>query len=56
LGGGRIYTAGELEHDARVARTAQGGVSVPHSLQLNMRDLRDKLETVKAKYPKLPFE
>ncbi|KAH8070551.1 oxidoreductase [Aureococcus anophagefferens] len=56
LAGGRIWTAGELEHDARVARHAQGGLSVPYPLQKNMTDLRDKIPALKAKYAKLPFE
>lgn len=56
LGGGRIWTAGEPENDARVARTAQGGVSVPGALQKDMVALRDKLPSLKEKYAKLPFE
>jgi len=56
LGGGRIWTAGEPENDARTARTAQGGVSVPGALQKDMVMLRDKLPALKEKYAKLPFE
>ena len=56
LGGGRIWTAGEMENDARINRTAQGGLSVPHALQKDMANLRDKLPTLKEKYAKLPFE
>lgn len=55
-GPGRIWTAGELENDARVARTAQGGMKVPKSLQQNMLDLREKCPGMKEKYSKLPFE
>eukprot|EP00979_Chaetoceros_neogracilis_P007345 scaffold1531_cov247-Chaetoceros_neogracile.AAC.1 len=55
-GPGRIWTAGELENDARVARTGQGGMNVPKVLQQNMLDLRDKRPGMKKKYPKLPFE
>ena len=55
-GPGRIYTAGELEHIARTERTANGGVSVPASLQKNMQALRDKFDALKEKYPILPFE
>ena len=55
-GPGRIWTAGELEHDARQERTAQGGVSVPYALQQDMRALRDKLPPLQSKYAKLPFE
>lgn len=55
-GPGRIWTAGELENDARVARTAQGGMKVPNVLQQNMVDLRNKFPNLQEKYPKLPFE
>ena len=55
-GPGRIWTAGELEHEARVGRTAQGGVSVPYSLQKDMVALRNKLPQLQEKYAKLPFE
>ena len=56
LAGGRIWTAGEPEHDARTTRTAQGGLSVPAALQADMITLRDKLPLLKAKYAKFPFE
>jgi len=56
MGAGRIYTAGELEHVARVERTAQGGVSVPYALQKDMVALRNKLPSLQEKYAKLPFE
>mmetsp|Transcript_20395 Transcript_20395/g.42747 ORF Transcript_20395/g.42747 Transcript_20395/m.42747 type:complete len:442 (-) Transcript_20395:65-1390(-) len=52
----RIYTAGEKEHVARVERHAQGGLSVPASLQANMAKLRDARPGLAEKYPKLPFE
>jgi len=55
-GPGRIWTAGELENDARVTRTAQGGMNVPIVLQQNMLDLRENCPGMKEKYPKLPFE
>eukprot|EP00521_Asterionellopsis_glacialis_P017936 CAMPEP_0195306924 /NCGR_PEP_ID=MMETSP0707-20130614/37447_1 /TAXON_ID=33640 /ORGANISM="Asterionellopsis glacialis, Strain CCMP134" /LENGTH=479 /DNA_ID=CAMNT_0040371157 /DNA_START=3681 /DNA_END=5120 /DNA_ORIENTATION=+ len=55
-GPGRIWTAGELEHDARLARTAQGGMKVPPVLQQNMMDLRDTRPGLKELYDKLPFE
>eukprot|EP00629_Pelagomonadales_sp_RCC1024_P008671 CAMPEP_0119271372 /NCGR_PEP_ID=MMETSP1329-20130426/7989_1 /TAXON_ID=114041 /ORGANISM="Genus nov. species nov., Strain RCC1024" /LENGTH=407 /DNA_ID=CAMNT_0007271419 /DNA_START=207 /DNA_END=1427 /DNA_ORIENTATION=- len=35
-GPGRIWTAGEPEHDARTQRTAGGGVPVPPALQAHM--------------------
>jgi len=55
-GPGRIWTAGERENDARVSRTAQGGMKVPKSLQQNMLDLREKCPGMNEKYSKLPFE
>lgn len=55
-GPGRIWTAGEPEHDARVERTAQGGMKVPLSLQKNMVALRENRPGLKEKYPKFPFE
>lgn len=55
-GPGRIWTAGEPENDARVSRTAQGGMLVPPSLQSNMTKLRDTRPGLKHKYPSLPFE
>jgi len=56
LGGGRIWTAGELENDCRIERTEQGGVSVPYALQKDMVALRNKLPALQEKYAKLPFE
>jgi LDH2 family malate/lactate/ureidoglycolate dehydrogenase len=56
LGPGRIWTAGEPEHDERGRRYAQGGMNVPKSLQQNMRDLRDKFPSLQEKYATLPFE
>ena len=55
-GPGRIYTAGELEHEARISRTGQGGMPVPKALQQNMIDLRNQHPNLKEKYGKLPFE
>eukprot|EP00979_Chaetoceros_neogracilis_P005260 scaffold944_cov127-Chaetoceros_neogracile.AAC.2 len=55
-GPGRIWTAGELENDARLARTAQGGMKVPKVLQQNMLDLREMRPGMKKKYSKFPFE
>ncbi len=55
-GPGRIWTAGEPENDARLARTAQGGMKVVVPLQKNMIDLRNNRPGLKEKYPKLPFE
>lgn len=55
-GPGRIWTAGEKENDERVARTRQGGMKVPISLQNNMKVLRDQRPNMKDKYPTLPFE
>jgi len=55
-GPGRIWTAGEIENDARVARTAQGGMKVSKVLQQNMIDLRDKHPALQEKYKQFPFE
>ena len=55
-GPGRIWTAGEPEHDARVQREAQGGMIVPESLQNNMKALRDSRPGLQEKYAKFPFE
>mmetsp|Transcript_954 Transcript_954/g.817 ORF Transcript_954/g.817 Transcript_954/m.817 type:complete len:98 (+) Transcript_954:16-309(+) len=55
-GPGRIWTAGEKEQDARLERTAQGGMVVSKPLQQNMIDLRNKHPALKEKYPKFPFE
>jgi LDH2 family malate/lactate/ureidoglycolate dehydrogenase len=56
LGPGRIWTAGEPEHDARVAREAQGGMVVAQVLQQNMLDLRETRPGLKEKYPTFPWE
>jgi len=56
IGGGRIWTAGEPENDARTERTGQGGMKVVVPLQKNMIALRDSRPGLKDKYPKLPFE
>lgn len=55
-GPGRIWTAGEPEHEKRLDRTAKGGVTVPPALLQNMKDLRDELPGMKEKYAKLSFE
>ncbi len=55
-GPGRIWTAGEPENDARVSRTAQGGVVVPPILLREMKELRDTLPGMNVKYEKLIFE
>ena len=56
IGPGRIWTAGEPENDARIARTAQGGMVVPIPLQKSMKALRDTRPGLSTKYQKLPFE
>lgn len=56
LGPGRIWTAGEKEHDCRTERFGQGGMKVVKSLQKNMLDLRENRPGLKEKYPKFPFE
>eukprot|EP00977_Amphora_coffeiformis_P030031 scaffold44390_cov153-Amphora_coffeaeformis.AAC.1 len=40
-GPGRIWTAGEPEHDAYMAQSDMGGMIVPPALQQVMKDLRD---------------
>mmetsp|Transcript_15442 Transcript_15442/g.23969 ORF Transcript_15442/g.23969 Transcript_15442/m.23969 type:complete len:459 (+) Transcript_15442:124-1500(+) len=55
-GPGRIWTAGEMEHDARCQRMGQGGMPVPEPLQKNMVALRETRPGLKDKYPVLPFE
>jgi len=55
-GPGRIWTAGEIENDTRLARSAQGGMKVLKVLQQNMIDLREQHPSLKKKYCKLPFE
>lgn len=55
-GEGRIWTAGELENNARMKRYDQGGLTVPPVLQKDMASLRDKFPSLQSKYIKLPFE
>jgi len=55
-GPGRIWTAGELEHEAFMKQMAQGGMSVPKPLQDVMVQLRDSRPGLKEKYSRLPFE
>jgi LDH2 family malate/lactate/ureidoglycolate dehydrogenase len=56
--GGRIFTAGEKEHIARVERTAAGGCPVPASLQKDMKVVRERFPELMKKYPigSFPFE
>jgi L-2-hydroxycarboxylate dehydrogenase (NAD+) len=56
LGPGRIWTAGEPEHDAWLRQSKAGGMSVPQVLQDNMIHLRDRRPGLKDKYPIFPFE
>ena len=55
-GPGRIWTAGELEHDFRQKRAAAGGTMVPPILLEEMKTLRDTLPALTTKYQKLIFE
>ena len=55
-GPGRIYTAGELEHDAEEERSANGGTPVPEALLNDMKALRDKFPALAEKYSKFIFE
>lgn len=55
-GPGQIWTAGEVEHDAFLAQTEQGGMKVPKSLLNDMLELRDNRQELQEKYRKFPFE
>lgn len=55
-GPGRIWTAGEPEHEVSQNRKREGGTVVPPVLLQEMKDLRDKLPTLKGKYEKFNFE
>lgn len=68
-GPGRIWTAGEVEWDARQQRGGgraahsfaetpggAGGCPCPPPLQKDLKELRDTLPGMKEKYAQLPFE
>ncbi|CAJ1438836.1 unnamed protein product [Effrenium voratum] len=55
-GPGRIWTAGEPEHDFRKQRAAEGGVMVPPALLKDMQNLREGLPGLRDKYLKFCFE
>eukprot|EP00736_Rhodelphis_marinus_P003566 Rmarinus@m.19043 len=50
----RIYTAGEIEHEAELEGSRTGGVHIGRALQQNLIDIRNELNL--TKYEKLPFE
>jgi LDH2 family malate/lactate/ureidoglycolate dehydrogenase len=56
IGPGKIWTAGELENEARIERMGQGGMKVDPALQKDMINLRNNRPGLKEKYPNLPFE
>lgn len=55
-GPGRIYTAGEMEHDVFVKRAATGGTQVPTALMNDMKQLREQYPSLQEKYSKFSFE
>lgn len=55
-GPGRIYTAGELEHEGTLACERNGGTLVPDALQKDMLAIREKYPSIQEKYPKFSFE
>jgi L-2-hydroxycarboxylate dehydrogenase (NAD+) len=56
FGPGRIWTAGEPEHDSKMHREAAGGCLLPPLLLNQLQELRDTLPGLKEKYPTMPFE
>ena len=55
-GPGRIWTAGESEHDAQVQREKMGGTMIPEALMKDMVKMREQFPVIKEKYPKFDFE
>eukprot|EP00172_Hildenbrandia_rubra_P000165 Plantae.Rhodophyta-Hildenbrandia_rubra.ctg10738.p1 GENE.Plantae.Rhodophyta-Hildenbrandia_rubra.ctg10738~~Plantae.Rhodophyta-Hildenbrandia_rubra.ctg10738.p1 ORF type:complete len:454 (-),score=105.37 Plantae.Rhodophyta-Hildenbrandia_rubra.ctg10738:390-1751(-) len=55
-GPGRIWTAGEPEHDALVQREKRGGTMIPEALMKDMVRMREQFPAIKQKYPKFDFE
>lgn len=55
-GPGRIYTAGELEHEGVVACEKNGGTKVPDALIKDMLAIRERYPSIQEKYPKFSFE
>uniref|UniRef100_A0A7S3YEW5 Malate dehydrogenase n=1 Tax=Heterosigma akashiwo TaxID=2829 RepID=A0A7S3YEW5_HETAK len=57
-GPGRIWTAGEPEHNEFLARSANNppGFFIPPALQKDMVNLRAKYQNLLDKYSKFPFE
>lgn len=56
-GPGRIYTAGEMEHEAIVACEKNGGTLVPEALQKDMLQIRELYaDQMMDKYSKFSFE
>lgn len=55
-GPGRIYTAGELEHEGVLECKKLGGVQVPEALMKDMYAIRELYPSILEKYPKFSFE
>jgi len=55
-GPGRIYTAGELEHEGTLACERNGGTLVPSALQKDMLAIREQYGSIREKYPTFSFE
>lgn len=55
-GPGRIYTAGELEHEGVLECKKLGGVQVPEALMNDMCAIRELYPSILEKYPKFSFE
>lgn len=55
-GPGRVYTAGELEHEGVIACKKNGGTVVPEPLMKHMIAIREQYPTIAEKYPKFSFE
>uniref|UniRef100_A0A7S1TC16 Malate dehydrogenase n=2 Tax=Compsopogon caeruleus TaxID=31354 RepID=A0A7S1TC16_9RHOD len=55
-GPGRIFTAGEMEYEAELERTQNGGTPLPPALVQDMKELRSMYPVLHQKYSKFPFE
>ncbi|KAI0562392.1 malate dehydrogenase [Gracilaria domingensis] len=55
-GPGRIYTAGELEHEGVLDCEKAGGIQIPGPLMKDMIAIRELYSSIMHKYPKFSFE
>lgn len=55
-GPGRIYTAGELEHEGFLQCQKLGGTRIPEPLMKDMIAIREQFPSIQAAYPKFSFE